>query len=273
MLIIAEIGWNFVGDMELAKEMIRQAADAGADYAKFQTWSVKNLKPGPWDNDGRREIYEKAELSEEKHLILSDCCKANNIKFLTSCFSLDSIDLISRLTNEVKIASTELWNIDLLKEIAKKFDTIFLSTGTCTTQEISLAVDILKEKKVYLLHCVTSYPCPPEKINLPRIKSLGYFTSNIGYSGHGEGIYDALASMKYDVKVIEKHFTIDKNLPGRDNKFAILPHELKFLVDYAKVYKKMDTYNTTEYQECEQEAREVYRGRWSGNQHCNPNKE
>ena len=93
--IIAEIGWNHMGDMDLAEKMIVSAKDAGATYAKFQTWSVDNLKNGSCDNDGRLEIYKKAELSESDHSFLKKCCDANNIKFLTSCFSAKSVDLIS----------------------------------------------------------------------------------------------------------------------------------------------------------------------------------
>lgn len=270
MKIIAEIGWNFLGDMDLADKMIAAAAQAGADYAKFQTWSVKKLKAGPWDTDGRREIYEKAELDADKHLYLYQRCNQHGIRFLTSAFEAGSVNMIRSLSADIKIPSTELFNTELLNSVnLLSFDNVFLSTGTCQFDEIHEALKKLNYiKKIYLLHCVTSYPCLAERVNLPRIRRLrDAFESNrvrIGYSGHGFGIWDAIGSVEYDVEVIEKHFTIDKELPGRDNKFALLPNEMSQLCSYVEAREEMNLYHWNDYQECEQEAREVYRGRWNG---------
>ena len=111
MKIIAEIGWNHLGDMGIAKQMINAASTAGADYCKFQTWSVKNLKSGSWDDDGRRELYNKAELSKEMHYELKDYCDENNIKFLTSIFNINDVEFLSKLSPEViKIGSPEIYN-------------------------------------------------------------------------------------------------------------------------------------------------------------------
>ena len=109
--LIAEIGWNFIGDMILAKEMIVAAKESGADYAKFQTWSTNDLKPGAWDKDGRIELYKKAELSEEKHIELKEFCDKNKIEFLTSVFNPKYFDFLKNLNlSSIKIASMEIPN-------------------------------------------------------------------------------------------------------------------------------------------------------------------
>ena len=127
MEVIAEIGWNHMGDMKIAEEMISQAAKAGADYAKFQSWSVKRLKKGEWDEDGRTEIYKKAELNKEKHEILINLCKSYEIKFLSSIFSIEDASMLLALgQKEVKIPSFEVANEKLLDFAAKNFARIFL---------------------------------------------------------------------------------------------------------------------------------------------------
>jgi sialic acid synthase SpsE len=261
---IAEIGWNHMGNMSLASEMVAEAANCGATWAKFQTWSVARLKPGPWDLDGRRQIYESAELGESGHEFLRSKCAENGIGFLTSVFSASDVDMVSRFTDTVKIPSTELANQELLRAVSSSFKRVFMSTGASTDEEVSKAVDIMSNVDLTILHCVSSYPCPSEKANLPRIKSLGRFGVPVGYSGHCEGIFDAIASIEYGASIIEKHFTIDKNLPGRDNKFAILPKDLSQLVSYIKARNDFGNNLGSRFQDCEKDMRDVYRGRWDG---------
>ena len=137
MKIIAEIGWNHCGDMGLAKQMAKAAHENGATYAKYQTWSVDRLKPGSWDEDGRRQIYEKAELTKENHIELINYCKEIGIKFLSSVFSINDAVLLFRLgCKEVKIPSFESRNHNLIKYCNNNFDTVFMSTGTSKMDEI-----------------------------------------------------------------------------------------------------------------------------------------
>lgn len=288
--VIAEIGWNHMGNMGLAEKMIQEASKAGANYAKFQSWAVKNLKPGPWDADGRRQIYEKAELDEDKHKHLMKICDDNNIEFLTSVFCKEDAERVAALgCTKVKIPSTEIANIPLLEYVNVYFNDIFISCGAATFDEIRTALLTLKKSRynihtqpgdkiempgqyanVTLLHCVSSYPCPFDKVNLPRIERLrnqfGGMSNALGlqfgYSGHGTGIHDAIASLEYGASLIEKHFTIDNDLPGRDNKFAILPHELKELSTYIRNRWDMQKGICSQYDPAEEEARNVYRGRW-----------
>ena len=135
--IIAEIGWNHMGDMDLAEKMIKAASQAGANYAKFQTWSTKRLKSGEWDHDGRREIYENAELSKENHIFLIDKCDKYKIKFLSSCFSVEDAQLLKSLKQkEIKIPSMEVRNYELINYCVNSFDHLYISTGTATEEDL-----------------------------------------------------------------------------------------------------------------------------------------
>lgn len=257
--LVAELGWNWLGDISLAKEMVSAAKESGADYAKFQTWKVDRLINGPWDTDGRREIYEKAELTQEKHEILKNYCDSVGIRFLTSCFCHKDIDMVRRYTNEVKIPSPEGYNYRLLEQAIDKFDHVYLSTGALNIEEY---VQWARYENVTLLHCVSSYPCKLENINFPKMKFLQSLTSRVGYSSHLSGTDDAIAAVCIGATIIEKHFTIDHSLPGRDNKFAILPHELNVISDFIKTYKTMMVDHGLSIQECENDYRTYQKGRW-----------
>jgi N,N'-diacetyllegionaminate synthase len=257
--IIAEISSNHGGDMSLARDMIDAAASSGADYAKFQTWKVSRLKAGPWDHDGRREIYEKAELSEDDHSMLKEHCDKKNIKFLTSCFSIKDLEFISGFMDCVKIPGTECRNKDLVWSALDLFEKVFVSIGASEYNEY---LYYTMQEKIYLMHCVSMYPCPNENINMRRMKFLASFNERYGYSGHGQGVDDAILAIGMGAKVVEKHFTIDHNLPFRDNKFAILPSELKHIVEFSKNYNAMMIDYGSDSQTGEKEARERYAGRW-----------
>lgn len=267
MKIIAEIGWNHLGDMQLAAKMIKAAAKSGATHAKFQTWSTKHLKSGPWDLDGRRKIYEKAELSEENHRFLSNACKKNNIAFLTSCFSYKDVAFISSMCDEIKIPSTELCNASLIEEIRKRFSCkqnhhIYVSTGTCTVDEIEDFVRKMDGMNFTLMHCVSVYPTPPELCNMSRLTYLNTLHNSVGYSGHYPGIEDAIVALEFGVSTIEKHFTTNKKLPGRDNLYALTPKDLKRLTNFVSNREKMLAFHGNGFISNEIETRELYRGRW-----------
>ncbi len=263
--IISEIGWNHMGDMSLAKEMIHASKENGADIVKFQTWSVSRLKPGPWDEDGRTEIYKKAELSENDHQQLKAYSDGLGIEFLSSVFSIQDAELLSDLgVSSVKIASFESRNIELITFCYYHFDKIYLSTGTSSVDEIRDSLRPLDNSKFIILHCISSYPLSYSNCNLPRIKTLKMFFPKVGYSDHTFGIEGAKISLEYNPCVIEKHFTLDQSLPGRDNKFAILPHELRELSDYINKREEMNVSHGEGYLECEQEARDIMTGRFNG---------
>ncbi len=265
--LIAEIGWNHMGDMKLAERMISEASKSGADFCKFQTWKVKNLKDGPWNKDGRLEIYNKAELSDQNHKTLVDLCFKHKVKFLTSVFNINDLDFVAKLSDQaVKIPSHEVYNLELIKKSCEYFKKVFVSVGACEWKEfeniLKLDIDL---KKVYFMHCVSSYPLKEENVNFPKLFKIKNTHSKIGYSGHLKGIDDAIAAISLGATIVEKHFTVDNDLPGRDNKFALLPEEMKKISNYRDIFLKMTIDRGVNVQECEKDIYNNYRGRWSKN--------
>ena len=263
--LIAEIGWNHMGDMKLAKEMILAAKESGCDFAKFQTWSVKRLTRGSWDTDGRREIYEKAELDFDRHIELKEYCDEVGIGFMSSVFSIDDAKLLKNVvTDYVKIPSFESRNEELINYCSKNFNKLLISTGTSTWNEVRTNVQHLDYSKYSLLHCVSSYPCNFDIVNLPRIHDLKSISNSVGFSDHTEGIEASIISLGYGVDYIEKHFTIDNDLPGRDNKFAVLPGEMERLSEYISIANEVMEHKGPDFQECELDSRNNYTGRFNG---------
>ena len=263
--IIAEIGWNHCGDMNLAKKFIKSAKENGADYAKFQTWSTSRLKTGVWDKDGRREIYEKAELSEDNHIELIEYCKKYKILFLSSVFSIKDAELLVKLgCDTVKIPSFESRNKDLIKFCNQNFDTIILSGGTSTFDEIKQSVKLIDKSDLFLMHCVSVYPGEYFEANLPKMKKYRSICDKIGLSDHIQGVESSKIAIGEGAVIIEKHFTIDKDLPGRDNKFSILPAQLKDLSDFINNRELMLEDQGLGFSNKEIDSRQNYTGRFDG---------
>ena len=249
VIIIAEAGVNHNGNLSMAFELIDAAADAGADYVKFQTFRAEtivskqakkaeyqkvNLKS---DSDTQFEMLKSLEISFDDHFKLQEYCKERNIGFLSTGFDDESVSFLASMgIDYLKIPSGEITNKPYLKHVASQNKPIILSTGMCTMQEISAALDIIKSEGVpltdlYVLHCNTEYPTPMGDVNLMAMldiqKTLGV---NVGYSDHTIGIEVPIAAVALGAIVIEKHFTLDKNLPGPDHAASIDPIELKAMV-------------------------------------------
>lgn len=263
--IIAEIGWNHMGDMALAKRMIVEASNNGATHTKFQSWSVKRLKNGSWDTDGRRQIYEKAELSWAQHMELRDYCAEHDIQFMSSVFSLADVDLYSEVTTKyVKIPSFESRNYPLIKKCMEVFDKVYISVGTTTWDEVKELARVVDVNKTCVMHCVSTYPLDPKNANILKLQELNKLFKWVGYSDHMQGVESAKVAMEFGIHAIEKHFTVDNELPGRDNKFAILPIELNDLSKYLKLRTYMMIDKGLDYQESESDSRLNYTGRFDG---------
>ena len=263
--VIAEIGWNHCGDINIAKQMIESAKKSGADYAKFQTWSTKRLKSGEWDKDGRREIYKKAELSKNDHLELKFFCENLKIEFLSSVFSIPDAELLYEIGCEtVKIPSFESRNADLIAYCNEKFKTIIMSCGTSTFEEIEKSVMLINKADLYLMHCVSVYPGEYYEANLPKMHELKMLCNKVGLSDHIEGVESSKIAIGEGAVILEKHFTIDNDLPGRDNKFAILPKQLKDLTDFIKNRNLMLENLGLGFNEKENDSRLNYTGRFNG---------
>jgi N,N'-diacetyllegionaminate synthase len=247
-IIIAEAGVNHNGDMELAKKLIKIASDAGADYVKFQTFSADKLvtKIAPkadyqitTENFSENQylMLKKLELSEQDHFELARVCRSLNIGFLSTGFDPSNINLLVSLgVKLIKIPSGEISNLPFLRFIGQLAKPILLSTGMSTMDEIESALRILEQsgiskQKITVLHCTSAYPTPIKDVNLLALKSIQEkFNVSIGYSDHTLDIEIPLAAVALGASVIEKHFTLSRNLDGPDHKASLEPHELKSMI-------------------------------------------
>ncbi|MDR2085159.1 MAG: N-acetylneuraminate synthase [Bacteroidales bacterium] len=247
-IIIAEAGVNHNGSIDMAKQLISIAAEAGVDYVKFQTFKADNLvsenavkadyQTRTTDkNESQLEMLKKLQLSQEQHYELIEYCKSKNTKFLSTAFDLDSIEFLSALNLGLwKIPSGEITNYPYLKTIAEKNEPVLMSTGMSSLDDIEQAINVLVDnglsrEKITVLHCNTEYPTPMEDVNLLAMNTIkNIFNVKIGYSDHTEGIEIPIAAVALGATVIEKHITLDRNLPGPDHKASIEPDELKAMV-------------------------------------------
>jgi len=247
--IIAEIGANHNGDMDLAKKMITSAKECGADAVKFQSWSPSSIvskeeydRNQKYDDGDRgkkhfgslRDMVEKYYLREEQHYELKSFCDELGITFSSTPFTKTEVDLLERCNVPFfKIASMDINNTYLLEQVAEKQKPIILSTGMSTISEIDKAVSLLLKnnvKDIALLHCISIYPPLYEDINLNNIVMLRQtFGLPVGFSDHTIGTSIPLASIALGSCIIEKHFTIDKNLPGWDHAISADPNELRII--------------------------------------------
>lgn len=269
MEYIAEIGWNFMGDLSLADQMIGAAAKAGAHVAKFQYWNPNKLKKGPWDEDGRKEIYFKAQLTDEKIASLYELCGKHGVEFLMSVFNTQDAAFVSKVSKEaIKIPSHEIANFELIKFCLVEFKRVYISAGACTVEELDKVAELVnstrpEDQNVIVMHCVSSYPCGVERMNLGRIDALRKrFANRLGLSDHSTSILVPAFAVIKGVEVIEKHFTTDHDLPGRDNKFAVLPDDFKNLVENCEEARKSVIDLGVAAQDIEMDTMNNYRGRW-----------
>ena len=248
-IIIAEAGVNHNGDMSLAKELIDVAAEAGADYVKFQTFKAENLvtkKARKADyqksNLNNKEetqfnMLKKLELGHDNHLELIKHCFKKKIKFLSTAFDPNGLDYLDSLKLDFfKIPSGEITNYIYLKKISSLNKPVILSTGMSNMKEISNALNIITSENisindVVVLHCNTAYPTSLADVNLKAMLSIkNKFKVNVGYSDHTLGIEVPIAAVALGAKIIEKHFTINRNLKGPDHAASLEPDELKLMI-------------------------------------------
>jgi N-acetylneuraminate synthase/N,N'-diacetyllegionaminate synthase len=237
--IIAEAGINHNGDITLAKMLIDAAKEAGADAVKFQTHlAEKEMLKGEITADYIGEpvfnLIKRMELSKEQHQELTSYCEDNGIIFLSTGYCKEAVDLLDEFGLPLlKVGSGEVTNLPLIEYIAKKGKPMIVSTGMTTMEELKLSVELIKKlnDKLILLQCTSTYPTKYEDVQLKGIEQLRKeFEVPVGFSDHSIGIYIPLAAVALGACVIEKHFTMDRNLPGPDQKASIEPDELKELV-------------------------------------------
>lgn len=256
-IIIAEAGVNHNGQYELATKLVDAAKDAGADYVKFQTskrpenvtsrfaqratYQKKNLG----EDGSQLSMLKKIRLEFPDYIELKAYCDQKGIKFMSTPFDLPAVDFLYGLGMDyMKIPSGEITNLPYLRKIAKLGVPVIMSTGMCELQDVSNAVKVLYDnglqpKDITLLHCNTEYPTPYEDVNLQAMLTLKKeFGVRVGYSDHTKGIEVPIAAVAMGAEVIEKHFTLDRTLPGPDHVASLEPDELKAMVDAIRNIEK-----------------------------------
>lgn len=250
VLVIAEAGVNHNGDLDVAKQLVDAAADAGADLVKFQTFKAEKIASGAakrasyqtrnaggTEADSQLEMLKRLELSEAEHATLIKHCAARSIGFFSTGFDLDSLDFLNGLgLAQFKVPSGEITNLPYLRRVAGFGKDLILSTGMASMGDIEAAIDAiesagLSRDRITVLHCTTDYPALYEEVNLHAMNTIGRaFGVRVGYSDHTQGIEVSLAAVALGAKVIEKHFTLDRRLPGPDHAASLEPDELSALV-------------------------------------------
>lgn len=248
-IIIAEAGVNHNGSIELAKKMVKVAKECGVDYIKFQTFKADKIankfakqaeyqKKNLHQDTSQLEMLKTLELSNDEFILLNDFCDTVGVKFMSTPFDIGSIDFLSGLNMDyMKVPSGEITNLPYLRKIASKGIPVIMSTGMCHLGEIEDALDILYNgglttDKITLLHCNTEYPTPMSDVNLHAMQTLrSAFGTKVGYSDHTKGIEIPIAAVAMGASVIEKHFTLDRSLPGPDHIASLEPSELRAMVD------------------------------------------
>ncbi|OGX04551.1 MAG: hypothetical protein A3G87_05880 [Omnitrophica bacterium RIFCSPLOWO2_12_FULL_50_11] len=240
VLIIAEAGENHCGDMDMAHELIEVAARARADYVKFQLYDASKVA----ESDPEKEWFQKVQLSDEQFFDLVAYARKQGIQPLGTPWDVEKAELIFRAgIPDMKVASFHVVDLELLRFVNGRARRVFLSTGMSSIEEIETAVDALEQvPELYVLHCVSEYPLPPERVNLRVMGALKQRfgrQAKIGYSDHTISIIAAVAAVANGAEVIEKHITLDKTLPGTDHIFSADPDELVELVKQIRMVETL----------------------------------
>lgn len=270
VIVIAEAGVNHNGSLELAKKLVDVAADANADYVKFQTFKASNLvtenaekadyqRINTKNNDSQFEMLKKLEFSEEMHLEIMDYCKQKGVCFLSTPFDIQASDYLEDKVSLYKVPSGELTNHPFLKHLAKKKKPIVISTGMANLEEIKTSVGLLRDTwqevgfdsqkehnidgfvlpALTVLHCSTAYPTPMDQVNLRAMNTIAKEVEvDVGYSDHTLGIEVPIAATALGARIIEKHFTLDRQMDGPDHAASLEPDELKEMVAKIKNISK-----------------------------------
>lgn len=247
-LVIAEAGVNHNGDLDLARQLIDVAADAGADLVKFQTFSAsrqatRNARKADYQAlatdaaETQHDMLQRLELSEDAHRMLIAHCATRGIGFFSTGFDIECIDLLVSLgLDRFKIPSGEITNLPYLRHVGRLRKPVILSTGMATLGEIDAAITVLElagtpREQITVLHCNTDYPTPMQEVNLRAMCTMGQVLGvQVGYSDHTTGIEVPIAAVALGASMIEKHFTLSRQMPGPDHQASLEPDELKAMV-------------------------------------------
>ena len=263
--IIAEAASNHGGDLALAKEMIGVAAQIGVDYIKFQSWQASTLRDK--EQDPQYEWFRRAELSDEAHSELIAECSRRGIAFLTTCFDVKRVPFLRNLgLKVVKVGSADAASYAMLEQLANAgFDHLIVSTGMTSGTELKKTAKVLDGIGFTLLHCVSLYPCPLDKVNLNRMETLRRFTPSVGYSDHCIGVEAVKLAIARGASYVEKHFSLGEGGGCRQSPWDASPAEMEEIVHFAEDCSTMLGSGAVDPVGEELESRRRFLGRWGDN--------
>lgn len=262
--IIAEVSSNHGGDMTLAREFVREAANAGADYVKFQSWRASTVRAGP--ADPQYEWFVKSELTDAGHHELLEECAKRRIRFLTTCFDAGRIEFLASLgMDAIKVGSPDLTSRRMLEGLRAAFPHVIVSTGVGTNKEVEAASHWLCGGMFTFMHCVSLYPMPPDCANLRRMEWLRGFTPSVGWSDHAIGNDVAKLAVAAGATFVEKHFCLERNGRGRSTPWDATPEDIAELVEYSAAVQQMMGVEHAPLSPELQSAKDRFTGRWGDN--------
>lgn len=264
--LIAEIGANHMGDLGLARAMVDAARKAGADTVKFQSWRPEALSPQFAGYNEAFARHTRTQLTDDGHKEMIEYCRTAGIRFLTTCFDIKRVEFLADLgLEEVKVASPDCASTAMIDKLMKHFKRLIISTGMTDTQDVIQTIEATRGHDVVFLHCVSLYPTAPERVNLARMDWLRDHDVRIGFSDHTMGTDAAKIAIARGAEVIEKHFTLSRQLPGKDQTISAEPDEIadiaKFIVTFGKMRGECEPEMTSE----ERALQKIYVGKWGNN--------
>ncbi len=255
-----------MGDMEIIEAMIKTLAQNGVDVVKTQSWQSKSLRKDIQDYETNYDYYLKHQLSDEDHWAVKEMCDQYGIEMLTTCFDLGRIEFLSSLgLKMIKVASSDSTSHKMIERLVNNFDTVVVSTGGTEEDELNDLIKLCQGKNVIFLHCVSLYPCPFEKVNMDRMVALKKQGLRFGYSDHTMGTDAAKYAICLGAEYVEKHFTLNRALPGRDQKMSTTIEEFSEIVEWANLINKMKGVPNPILSKQEHTFRENYIGKWGKN--------
>lgn len=264
--IIADLTSNHMGDMQVIEAMIRNLADHGVDVVKTQSWRADNLRKDFPDYDMNYRYYKQHELSDEDHFKIKEFCDHYGIQMLTTCFDVDRVDFLASLgLATIKVASSDMAGYRMIRRLLDRFEEVIISTGAATECELERTMEICRGGNAVFLHCMAYYPCPLEKVNMERMLFLKEKGFRAGYSDHTLGTEAGKYAICLGAEYVEKHFTLNRCLPGRDQKMSATIEELSDLVLWANLVESMRGASDAPLSDVEIKFRNNYVGKWGDN--------
>ena len=254
-------------NMEVIEAMIHCLSEHKIDFIKIQSWQADMLRKDYPDYQSNYNYYKKYQLSDDDHYRVLELCKKYEIQFLTTCFDINRIDFLSSLgINIIKVASPDFGSYRMISILLAKFESLIISAGASTNEELEKTIDLCKDRDVTFLHCVSTYPCPLGEVNMERMLYLRKRGLKVGYSDHTLGTEAGKYAICLGAEYVEKHFTLNRYLPGRDQKMAATIDEMSQLVEWAHLVNSMGGCEEPELSDSQLAFRKNYISKWGDNQ-------